>query len=629
MKRKVFIMSFFVVFSMTFCGCKSTDLGVHRNEGGSKSDNNTDEQKNINKNTDPESTNTYVIDYDFQSGTYNRNRLKLKVNTPTVFKISNINRLAYDATVKAKDSILAETFMFESITSDTSVGNDKTINKNLATVINEDLISGSSIKNNINTISRDDFNLSKLQDNKSKFDANNLLKLVKKIANEETLNNKISKINEEIASNKRDTIIVYEYVIKLKQDSVSLLSMDSRKTQIDSIAKMIDKSQKKNLETKKNIEKLIEDLETQKNQIEISKGELEKFRIENDKIIASFGTLKFHYNNAIKAIDYYNDVMEVADNSKMTLDTYRKKYKSKFDIIFLNLQFIKDDIKKFKEIHTDFEIVYSYFKYNPEINEYFNYGGQIKLYAHAENLKSIADKMNENIKNIDINEMIKKTVHLITFLENNETYNISFAPIQPFNDVALFDVKIVKKEKNCTPLFNNRVFKHHEFTYGGTRIDFSLGLAASYFSNTSVYELGKKDNNSTGTVIRKKGNDFTVPSLIGLVTMSHRMTGYVAYGGSAGLGIDVTNGKIQLSNFFAGATVLFGKYDRLFLTIGPTLRNVGKLKSGYLEGASITNGGAEIQDFLTDDYKVGWFLSLTYNLTKGVRDNAKQLKSFL
>jgi hypothetical protein len=222
-----------------------------------------------------------------------------------------------------------------------------------------------------------------------------------------------------------------------------------------------------------------------------------------------------------------------------------------------------------------------------------------------------------------INSHYEKLEHLLKFLEDTQVYEYVSAPIQPTQDAAVFEVKIHKRLDNSAVLSNDRSFKHSEFTFGGTRVDFSLGLAASYFPNAKIYEFGIRNDSTTLSV---KSNKLIAPAVVGLITMSYRRTQYVAYGGSAGLGIDVLNGKVQLSNFFVGPTVLFGKYDRLFLSGGLSLRNVQQLKSGYNEGDSIINGANEISNYLTDKYAIGTFLSLTYNLTKGVRTNLKKLK---
>uniref|UniRef100_UPI0040478A3A hypothetical protein n=1 Tax=Mariniflexile sp. TaxID=1979402 RepID=UPI0040478A3A len=243
---------------------------------------------------------------------------------------------------------------------------------------------------------------------------------------------------------------------------------------------------------------------------------------------------------------------------------------------------------------------------------------------HCFYIKELADKINIEVATINIEVVLQKVQHLLELLSNENVYQYVSAPIQPTQDAAIFKIQIQKKSDNHSDITDEKSFKHTEFTYGGTRVDFSLGLAASYFKNAEVYEFGINDDNAT--VISKKSSNLITPSLIGLFTMSYRRTQYMAFGASAGLGIDVVNGKIQLSNFFVGPTILFGKYDRLFLTGGFSFRDVGQLKSGYEEGDLITIGTEDISKYLSDKYALGSFLSLTYNLTKGVRANYKRLK---
>ena len=60
----------------------------------------------INRKMGKRRTNTYVIEYDFKSGYFKKNNQKIIVNSPVIFKIVNINRLAYEVRVKAKDSVI-------------------------------------------------------------------------------------------------------------------------------------------------------------------------------------------------------------------------------------------------------------------------------------------------------------------------------------------------------------------------------------------------------------------------------------------------------------------------------------------------------------------------------------------
>ncbi|WP_159799131.1 hypothetical protein [Flavobacterium sp. MK4S-17] len=62
-----------------------------------------------------ELTNNYVVEYDFKQGLYKKNNINPKVDNPVVYKISNINRYAYEIKVKLKDSVLAYSYSFNDL----------------------------------------------------------------------------------------------------------------------------------------------------------------------------------------------------------------------------------------------------------------------------------------------------------------------------------------------------------------------------------------------------------------------------------------------------------------------------------------------------------------------------------
>ncbi|MES1181848.1 MAG: hypothetical protein ABUL44_03545, partial [Flavobacterium sp.] len=96
-------------------------------------------------------TNTYVIAYDFAKKTYDTNLVHPRIHQPTVFRINNINRLAYDVSITSRDSILAITelpdgFELKSGKKDTSETippeEEKPTNAKIDSIRKEDLKSG-------------------------------------------------------------------------------------------------------------------------------------------------------------------------------------------------------------------------------------------------------------------------------------------------------------------------------------------------------------------------------------------------------------------------------------------------------------------------------------------------------
>lgn len=604
----------------------------------------------INNGVDTLNTNTYIVEYNFQKGKYAINNLKVKVGTPVSFKISNINRLAYSINVTAADSVLAEThlsnFPFTSAELSLLLSKNKT---SLPGVTATPTDQGQG-----NNVSSDDIaaSITKPKSTEKKIDAEVQAKVeiisndIKSIFKSTELANEIASVQEQIKTLQDNLNNLKDSLNKYSSDSLNIVNSLSATTDAELVKKLTTQKGlidltlvplRRNFSVSKVlIDKLTSDkdsLQSKLSAIKQSEYEgLKKFKIDNDKFIVAFEKLKSSYYNSKKAIQLYREVKVVSDNPLLSQELYQTKYKKDFDTIKVHLPYYKKAAGEFRELYSEVEDLYKNLQYNPLLNEVLNYGGQVKLYAYSKGAKEMADKMNATLKQIDVLSLLDRLDQTILFLEMPDAFNVIFAPIQPLNDAVVFDVRINKRDGNASDLHNNLNFKHKEYTYGGTRIDFSLGLAGSYFNNTPVYELSTTSvANSEASIvtIAQKSNNLSVPSLVGLATMSYRSTRYIAYGASAGLGIDVMNGKIQLSNFYAGPSMIFGKYERLTLTGGATVRNVGQLISGYEVGTVVKGTVDKISNFISDKYKVGMFLSLSFNLTKGVKDNIKQLKTFL
>jgi hypothetical protein len=558
-----------------------------------------------NNHVDSTRTNTYEVEYDFKKGIYVRNKLRLLVNTPTVFKVSNINRLTYNITISSNDVILAETALADNFKEEIK---EAISTKNTIIVADKNGIITAQKLDLSNIDEKYDFKDDKT-DGIGQFSESlkSTKKVTKLIAEKEKLNVqvkdlilnfKILEIN--IADAKKDSSIV-------KSDSLQKL----RKPKSDSIDKIEDA-----------LKKITNDIATEINSQKESI--LKKFNEDNVAFQAAFYTFNEVYKTVLKLQECYSDVKVIADYPFMTKKRFQEDYKSechrKAKLLFLQ----KESLTQFKEYYRQVGIKYSNLRYNPYLSDFLNYGGISKLYAQADYIKQLADEMNNDVNSINISLVLNKLEHLLKYLEDEKTYEYTSAPIQPIQDAANFEIKIEKRLDNNAVITNEKTFSHTEFTYGGTRVDFSAGLAASYFGNATAYEFGIDGKGAT--ILSEKNDNIVAPALVGLVTMSYRQAGSLAVGASAGLGIDATNGKVQLSNFFIGPTLLFGKSDRLFVTAGLSFRNVQQLKSGYTIGEVITGGADDIDKYLSDKYAVGSFISLTYNLTKGVRASIKQLK---
>ncbi len=592
----------------------------------------------INNNVFIDKTNTFVIEYDYKDGVYTRNLPKLKVGTPVVFKITNINRLAYDASISTKDSLLSGTFSFDSpysylpIKASEPKSKNENINstnnqpKDITTINNADVSKSSEgkadILKEINVISKQEILKKEIQEltNKLSDEKRNLKNLI-------DLNNiEINKLREEIKNDTLKTNLNNNLITDINKVNQSLILFETSLSTNQII-------RNNNLEKQANVDNILELrgelLKKQEmfDSLELVKNEaLKKFSDDQEKLIIAFVDLKSYYEKVDRITNYYKEVYEITSNTELTQEQYQKEYKESLMKVLLNINYFRDDLSKFKEKCGDFDMAYNYIKYNPGLESVLNYGGIVKMYAHADYLNEHLNNIKKNIQSFDFDEMINYMTQNIPLLDKESTYYVVSNPIQPIFDVAIFNIDIKKRNNNRSTLKAERKFSHKEYTYGGTRLDFGIGLAGSLYPNARSYELVIGQDS---VQIHQKSKQIFVPSVLGMATMSYRSASYVTYGASVGLGIDVTNGKIQLSNFFAGPSIIFGKHDRLTFTTGASVRAIDRLKGNYSVNTNmpITESSSDLKNFVTTEYRVGFFVSLTYNLTRGVKDNVQIIKT--
>jgi hypothetical protein len=579
-------------------------------------------------------TNNYVIEYDFSTGLYTENTVKPKVHIPVIYKIKNINRYAYKIEIKSKDSVLAFSFTLDGLPKEIFVAPKKD-QETTSTSTDESPapltgVNSNDVKDVANETPENKMDLVKLLNSTVK-----IIELNRQIA---TDSEKLKVVSEKISQNQAflkkdlDEIKVLKDSVNTKiqelENSNDASAVNSNLTDLKAMSKIIADNES----LIKEEAKLARKLKTSKNDMEdlkTTQGALESFVKENEKLGEQFLQFRQTYREVNKINQCYEKLYELITYHQLTKEIADEKIKYFADKQKNEFDGYQDQIAILRSRYYDMQVQYGILKRNFPLNDKLSESGQAKLYGQADDYMSRAKNMFEKINLSDVQKKMNLMPFIIESLGNPDTFELKSPPIEVTGDVVTFNIDIQAKNKTEDKILNERKFKHQEFTYGGTRIDFGLGLAGSYFDHTPIHELQVKTVDTLSEItVQKKSNQLIVPSLIGLATMSHRSSRYTCFGGSAGLGIDVVNGKIQLSNFFIGPSVTFGRYERLTLTAGATLRNVQQLKSGYKIGSKVTGTSDDIENYLTDKYKVGFFASLTVVLTKGVKENLKAIPSY-
>ena len=545
---------------------------------------------------------TYFVIYDFKKGEYYKGLVKPRVDRPIVYKIKNINRLAFDVKVNAKDEVVAETDWFTSsedlkkITGLLSEANAASQVKVEKTIENTEL----------NAITpKDKPNEKEVPNEIAAKDVKILNDLsVLKLQVEQKTRELAIKINDK---NAKENLKIYFSENLKSSETVVVDTKDTEKTDkdIDEITKQIDSI--------KNIIKQKEKIKTDK---------LIEYESARDNFYKTYEEFIQLYNKVDAIVQSSNAVLPISNQPFLNIDEYKLKYQIKFRLIFAKLMLNDVTVNSINTQYTNVVVSYNKLKDIEGLEAYIDKSSLKKYFDDVDLVFDNAKKIKFKEELIDFEKLSNQVKRIINLLEKEETYEYISSPVQPKNDLATFEVEITAKNKDVE-VNNSRTFKHSEFVRRGTRIDFSMGLAGSYFSNAKVYEVYTiNGQNKVGL----KSENLTVPSIIAMISMTSRSSKYLAIGGSAGLGIDINNGKIQIGNFFIGPTLVLGKYDRLMFTPGVALRNVGKLKNGITVDVTTLDQANTIDAVLTDNYKLGFFVALTYNLTKNVRDKISNYK---
>lgn len=517
---------------------------------------------------------TYVIEYDFQTGKFpDGKRIKPRVDVPVVFKIININRLAYTVKVTSKDSIIGF--------SDLS-GLELLLKKNEVKETAENIKKtepNTEFLNNNLPVNKNDFIYNELKKEDKLLNYKEAEVLVNEINTTNTLF--LEKLNTKIDELNADTKLAK---IKIQLDSIKLKSIVKEKFAYH-------------------------------------------FTAQNDLANTYLLILQKHHS----ILHLWNDYLQVntlVNNPLLTIKDIKKDSVIIMEI-YKKFNENRNILNDFNLAVTSFQNQYNTLKVNPEITNQTNYGGSIKLFNIVDHLSSNVEAIKKQIDAVKFDVLKQNIDQINTLLIVNEDKNSLFEyvsnPIQANQDVAIFNVKVDKNNKDASLFYNEPNFSYKAFTRHGIRFDLNLGVAGSFHKKNNSY-LIKVDALGVNRITNTNSSGFS-PAFVGFFTTSYRSATHFTYGLSLGLGISAENGTIVSDIFFIGPSLIVGRYERVNLTAGVSLKNLPKLNSNYKEKDIVPNT-TTIEAVTTKSYQSGFFIALTYNLTKGVKNNVKQINNF-
>ncbi len=569
---------------------------------------------------------TLTAIYDFEKKIYITGELKPKHKQPIVLKIININKIANSVEITTNDVRIKDDFLdddtkeaINNVKTDIKESEIKTTNLNLDVTIPEKLLERNIVESK-NKETKSGTELNKLETEKD-----NLNK---------TLNNLNSTINDQ-------TILIDNLnheIVSIDENIKKELSKEPKTATDEDINRENEKKNKKVVKldetiTAQNNNKKLLKLEKEKiNDIEFQinskNGLLKKLKTKAENLIEKYLKVSANINNINRVNTAYNSYIDFIINPNLTNQVYIKNAKKICAILD------KDKSADYYSYITDFDA-----NYNDFVNSYYSlknsdliyevkdidegYANLVKI--QIDNIKNDVDGLYSKINVIELRKKLNNVEILNNFLSKDEAFNIASNPVQPLEDYVEFNVKIKQNKELGSSIIkeNDKDFKYIEYIRQGVRWDVSVGTVFDFGIKNQQYEV-QKLNATQFKIIENNSSKYT-PTIAGMLHTSFRSNSMFAFGVSLGVSIDVT--KLNFNSFFPGVSLLIGKREKMVFTVGPAFKKVNQIKSKYEnEGDRFLTSEIQVTDITTEQFKIGYFFGISYNLTSKQKSKVKSLQ---
>jgi hypothetical protein len=553
---------------------------------------------------------TKTVVYDFQKKEYTRSNVLPRVGEAIVFKIININRLAYDISIKSNDVAIVDEYFNDDIKSEGRASNTMD-NLRLATATLP-IVSG---------VNKEGLKVNSSAEVAKADKTDRITELTKAFKDKET----------EITLEKA-AIIKSEETLKLITKEIELLLVDGNTN--DAIVTKIAKKKKALLDEEIALMKKKDSL----SQLENDKISITTELIDNKNTIEAadltYETLKNEYKNILNQYSVlisnemdYEEYRQFILNPLLNYKKYEEKVNDK-NFIYYKLYKYRTNITDFEKSIAAFNSSFAIAMNNYKIMDKLEEAPKANLRSNYQQIKNEVDNIKMAYDKIDLSTKLLKVESIHIILRDGKAFETASAPIQPFEDYVTFEVDI--KSRNTIQMseyVDNSKFTYMEYTRGGVRFDFSTGVVFNFGGNNNEYEIKDVIAVEDGANVNKKEivltskNDFT-PMLAGMFHTSFRRSGMWAIGLTLGASLNVET--FQLNSLFPGVSILIGKKQKFILTAGPSFRQVDVLKDNYETDTLYPIGDfSDTSQLTSKQFKIGGFFGITYNLTQKQRGKFK------
>jgi len=570
---------------------------------------------------------TKTIVYDFKMKEFIRSNVKPHINEPLVFKVININRIAYEVDITSENIAISDEFLnapSKSIAIEPeSLKKEEEVKEKVVTTPDFSASSQKNEKNADKSLLEND--AVKITSDAMKVIDNEKDKLIKKEIAIDSLKVElfIEKNIDPIAIQKKGADSIAYQQEKLEKEMQNKVDYDNAVAAKDSIKAEIARAK----------DKLVEDLKAKK--------------LAFKAAMVTFERLKDNYLNLLKKAqlltkieNHYEEFRCLALNPILTRQYYLKLRRMPF--------FIAKSISRYELQIDDFQNEFNHFnsRFDSAMNDWelmdaLESDAKGIVRVKYQQLKEEADKMKAKMDGYDLTSKLRKVHAIDRILYNEEGYQAASTPIQPLEDYVSFKVKIKNRDPKKQSEYEDVMeINHIEYAKGGVRFDFSTGIAFDFplekqdnddddyfdayeISDVKVPISGVQTN--IGKQIKGTSRNYFRPSLAGLFHTSFRTSNYVSLGLTLGASLNVE--KFDLNSLYVGPSLLLGKKQKFIFTTGPAFKQMDILKRNYsLNQIYQLNELNDSSVVTSKQFRIGLFFAITYNLTQNQKSNFKLVK---
>ncbi|MBB1192291.1 hypothetical protein DNC80_01225 [Flavobacterium sp. SOK18b] len=559
-------------------------------------------------------SNVLTVIYDFETQAYTSNQLKPKHKQPIVFKIDNINKIANKVEITSNDVKINDDFLNGDEKKVASlIAEDKPKEEIKATALNVNLEVSEEVKrgNNKKNI-EEKFNPASGIKEKSDY-------IVQLSGEIKALENKIQ-LNSNLLDQKQK--ILNDYQIKKADeqkkgelaDSQIIANYSSTITTIGNEILTLENNilvEQSTLVNKKN-----ENIDKKNELIKLS-DDLGKFTIKTNSLLAKYNCVYGKIKDINKINSAYNNFIDYIINPSLNFNQYNNDSEGICSILKTDKRNgYYSVVSIFDEAYADFIQEYNFF-HNDELFYTINKLDE----SYAKLVKTQIETLKRDVEAlyllVDVTGLRKKlnNVEIINnVLSKKKAFTVVSNPVQPLEDYIEFKVKIKQNNELGSSIIkeNDKDFTYMEYVRQGVRWDVSVGPVFDFGIKNQEYEI-KKVKDATFQIVENNTSKYK-PTIAAMLHTSFRSNSMFAFGFSLGVSINVVD--LNFNSFFPGVSALIGKREKIVFTVGPAFKRVNQIKSIYKNDADrILAAEIQIKDITTEQFRIGYFFGITYNLT--------------